>query len=100
MSTNVPCSQTRVLLIDDDPFIAVSLREYPSKVSRAAPLGAAKVSLPRSHSPAAPPGRPVQRIADMKRTLVALLLAVFAITSFGVADAKTQKRKATKPPET
>jgi hypothetical protein len=36
----------------------------------------------------------------MKRTLVALLLAVFAITSFGVADAKTQKRKATKPAET
>ena len=35
----------------------------------------------------------------MKRSLVALLLAVFALSSIGV-DAKTQKRKTTKPPST
>ena len=36
----------------------------------------------------------------MKRSLVALLLAVFAVSSFGAADAKTQKRKTTKSAET
>ena len=36
----------------------------------------------------------------MKRSLAALLVAVFAITSFGIAEARTPKRKTTKPAET